>query len=122
MDCGGILLVQPESILSFELLGIDHLLARELNIPQSEAGLAPDHESNLAFQTMYEAGEVMVKTQQWLYQNARDILDESDEILSVKYELIYTLGVQMNVQFSPDRWAIIQVSSSSFILSYFGMK
>lgn len=50
----------------------------------------------------------MVQTQQWLYKNAQDILDESDEILSVRFELIYTLGIQQNIQFSPDRWSIIQ--------------
>lgn len=110
MACGGILLVQPESILSFELLGIDHLLARELGASQLEAGLDLETESLEKSQILYETGQVMVKTQQWLYQNSRDILDESDEILSVKYELIYTLGLQTNVQFGPDRWVIIQVS------------
>ncbi|KAL5318845.1 hypothetical protein ACEPPN_013912 [Leptodophora sp. 'Broadleaf-Isolate-01'] len=108
MACGGILLVQPESILSFELLGIDHLLARELGASQLEAGLDLETESLEKSQILYETGQVMVKTQQWLYQNSRDILDESDEILSVKYELIYTLGLQTNVQFGPDRWVIIQ--------------
>ncbi|TVY37088.1 hypothetical protein LSUB1_G005891 [Lachnellula subtilissima] len=93
MACGGILLVQPESLLSFELLGIDHLLSQELN---------PEEPS------MYEIGKVMVQTQQWLYEHARDILDESDEILSVRFELIHTLGIQQNIQFSPDRWSIIQ--------------
>jgi hypothetical protein len=50
----------------------------------------------------------MVQTQQWLYRHARDILDESDEILSVRFELIYTLGIQQNIEFGPDRWLIIQ--------------
>ncbi|TVY17756.1 hypothetical protein LARI1_G004515 [Lachnellula arida] len=107
MACGGILLVQPESLLSFELLGIDHLLCQELN---PEVNLAPSNSSPKKYQepSMYEIGKVMVQTQQWLYQHARDILDESDEILSVRFELIYTLGIQQNIQFSPDRWSIIQ--------------
>ncbi|KAE8440618.1 hypothetical protein EG329_007020 [Mollisiaceae sp. DMI_Dod_QoI] len=107
MACGGILLVQPESLLSFELLGIDHLLSREFS---PAADLAPSNNSPEDPQEfpMYEVGKVMVQTQQWLYQNSRDILDESDEILSVRFELIYTLGIQQNVQFSPDRWSIIQ--------------
>ncbi|KAL2069540.1 hypothetical protein VTL71DRAFT_14219 [Oculimacula yallundae] len=113
MACGGILLVQPESILSFELLGIDHVLSRELNNPLPEEGFAIVDDPHEEMQ-MYKAGKIMVKTQQWLYKNARDILDESDEILSVKYELIYTLGVQMNVQFSPDRRVIIQRVLSIF--------
>lgn len=107
MACGGILLVQPESLLSFELLGLDHLLYQELN---PEVNLAPSNSSPKKSQepSMYEIGKVMVQTQQWLYQHARDILDESDEILSVRFELIYTLGIQQNIQFSPDRWSIIQ--------------
>ncbi|CZS94751.1 uncharacterized protein RAG0_04617 [Rhynchosporium agropyri] len=103
MACGGVLLVQPESILSFELLGIDYVLARELGTPLPEAGITPDSNAHDDLQISYKTGKVMVKTQQWLYENTRDILDESDEILSVKYELIYTLGVQNNVQFGPDR-------------------
>lgn len=110
MACGGILLVQPESLLSFELLGIDHLLSRELNPPGPEVNLALSKNSTETSQepSMYEIGKVMVQTQQWLYQHARDILDESDEILSVRFELIYTLGIQQNIQFRPDRWSIIQ--------------
>jgi hypothetical protein len=110
MACGGILLVQPESLLSFELLGIDHLLSQELNPPEPEVNLAPSNNPPETSQEapMYEIGKVMVQTQQWLYQHARDILDESDEILSVRFELIYTLGIQQNIQLSPDRWLIIQ--------------
>ncbi|KAL5320169.1 hypothetical protein ACEPPN_010970 [Leptodophora sp. 'Broadleaf-Isolate-01'] len=81
---GAILLIQPEHILSFELLGLERLSA------------------NL------EVGKIMVETQHWLQMNSRDILDESDEILSVKFELIYTMGTQRAIEFSPDRWTIIQ--------------
>jgi hypothetical protein len=106
---GGILLVQPESLLSFELLGIDHLLSRELNPPEPEENLAPSNKSpEKSQESPYEIGKVMVRTQQWLYRHARDILDESDEILSVRFELIYTLGIQQNIEFGPDRWLIIQ--------------
>lgn len=107
MACGGILLVQPESLLSFELLGIDYLLSRELS---REDNVASGHDATVIApeESMYEIGKVMVQTQQWLYHNVRDILDESDEILSVRFELIYTLGIQQNIEFSPDRWTVIQ--------------
>jgi hypothetical protein len=112
MKNGGVLLVQPENLLSFELLGIDYLLSRELNTthPDPELTLVPKNNSSDKpnNHSSYEIGKVMIQTQQWLYRNARDILDESDEILSVKFELIYTLGIQQNIQFSPDRWLIIQ--------------
>ncbi|TAQ90964.1 hypothetical protein B7494_g730 [Chlorociboria aeruginascens] len=85
MQTGGILLVQPEHLLSFELLGLDHMLAGRSIV-----------------------GKVMIDTQTWLHKHSRDILDESDEILNVKFELVYTVGLQANIQFAPDRWVIIQ--------------
>ncbi|KIN03188.1 hypothetical protein OIDMADRAFT_120170 [Oidiodendron maius Zn] len=85
MRTGGILLMQPEHILSFELMGFEKLLSDNL-----------------------ELGATLIRTQEWLEANSRDIIDESDEILSVKYELIYTMGMQQATEFSPDRWNIIQ--------------
>ncbi|KAK2793814.1 hypothetical protein FQN51_001032 [Onygenales sp. PD_10] len=85
MANGGILLVQPEHILSFELLGLDKLLSGEI-----------------------ELGNTLIKTQRWLDHHSRDILDESDEVLSVDFELIYTMGTQQAIEFSPTRWIIIQ--------------
>jgi hypothetical protein len=85
MRVGGILLIQPEHILSFELMGFEQVLFGKS-----------------------ELGNIMIRTQDWLRVNSRDILDESDEILSVRFELIYTMGMQRAVEFSPDRWAIIQ--------------
>lgn len=85
MDTGGILLVQPEHLLSMELMGPDRLLADDTVL-----------------------GSKLFKIQQWLEENSRDILDESDEILSVRFELIYTMGTQRAVEFSPNRWGIIE--------------
>lgn len=85
MDTGGILLIQPEHVLSFELMGLERLASGSS-----------------------ELGNIMIQTQAWLQAKSRDILDESDEILSVRFELIYTMGMQRAIEFSPDRWAIIQ--------------
>ena len=81
----GILLVQPEHLLSFELMGLEHVLS-------GDSGL----------------GNNLTETQRWLEGVSRDILDESDEILSVRFELIYTMGMQSMVEFAPDRWTIIE--------------
>jgi hypothetical protein len=81
----GVLLVQPEHILSFDLMGIDQLLLGNTDV-----------------------GNDLIKTQRWLNSFSRDILDESDEILSVRFELIYTMGTQTDLEFSPERWQIIQ--------------
>ena len=85
MRTGGILLVQPEHLLSFELMGLERLLSGES-----------------------ELGNALIETQRWLDEKSRDILDESDEILSVRFELIYTMGTQRAIEFSPDRWTIIE--------------
>lgn len=85
MQTRGILVMQPEHILSFELMGFEKLLSDNL-----------------------ELGTALITTQEWLTANSRDVIDESDEILSVKYELIYTMGIQQATEFSPDRWIIIQ--------------
>jgi hypothetical protein len=50
----------------------------------------------------------LLKTQRWLESRSRDILDESDEILHVRYQLVYTVGHQQPVDHHPDRWGIIQ--------------
>ena len=83
---GGILLCQPEHILSFQLMGL-HLLCNAKDIAKA----AP-----------------FLEAQSWLDDKARDILDESDEILSVRYQLIYTLGAPAPLQSQPDRWQLIQ--------------
>jgi hypothetical protein len=80
----GILLVQPEHLLSFKLMGIEEL-----------------HATN-SFATR------LVEAQYWLERNTRDILDESDEILSVRYQLIYAMGIQQPLEDHPDRWTTVQ--------------
>ncbi|KAJ4147181.1 hypothetical protein LMH87_001721 [Akanthomyces muscarius] len=40
--------------------------------------------------------------------SSRDIVDESDENFSVKFELTYTLGKQQALEHSPYRWIIVQ--------------
>ena len=84
MSSGGVLLTQPEHLLSFELMGPERLLSS-----------AP------------EVGRTMIETQRWLDNCTRDILDESDEILSVKFELCYTMGSQALIEYGPHRWIAI---------------
>ena len=82
---GSILLLQPEHLLSFELMGLEQCLSNNSDVSR-----------------------VLTDTQSWLDGCSRDILDESDEILSVRFELIYTIGLQRAIEFSPDRWRLIQ--------------
>ncbi|KAG1763752.1 hypothetical protein EDD22DRAFT_1050038 [Suillus occidentalis] len=81
----GILVVQPDHILSFRLMAVDRQL-----LPQSEAA------------------EDILQTQLWLDTHTCDILDKSDEILHVRYQLVYTVGFQRSLQGHPDRWTTTQ--------------
>jgi hypothetical protein len=83
---GGILLSQPEHLLSFQLMGL-----------YSFCGSGDNEETRL-----------LLDAKQWLDEKARDILDESDEILSVKYQLIYTIGTSRPMEGQPERWNVLQ--------------
>lgn len=85
MQTGGVLLVQPEHILSFKLMGLECLIT--------------DKES---------VGRSLLLTQHFFETSSRDIVDESDENFSVKFELVYTMGTQRPIEHSPERWVVIQ--------------
>lgn len=76
----GIMLMQPEQILSFKLMGLESLISGKNDI-----------------------GRCLLQTQYMFDKYSRDIVDESDENFSVKFELIYPLGVQGPVDFAPSR-------------------
>jgi hypothetical protein len=90
---GGVLVAQPEHILSQKLMHIDFLLMPHGDGEQPEKRLVA-----------YKLGEL----QDWLADKSRDVLDESDELLHVRYQLVYTAGQQMPVDDHPNRWVIIQ--------------
>ncbi|ETW75526.1 hypothetical protein HETIRDRAFT_423187 [Heterobasidion irregulare TC 32-1] len=54
------------------------------------------------------AAQALIDTQNWLHTNSRDLLDESDELLHIRYQLIYTMGQQKPLENHPDRWTTIQ--------------
>jgi hypothetical protein len=87
---GGILVVQPEHILSLKLMHIDILLT--------------SHRSPEKRWIARELGLL----QDWIAKVAHDVLDENDEILHVRYQLVYTTGEQMPVDDHPNRWITIQ--------------
>jgi hypothetical protein len=82
---GGILVVQPDHLLSFKLMSVEKQLG-ENNVVSDE----------------------LLKLQRWLHSHVRDILDESDEILHVRYQLLYTMGCQNDLEGSPERWTTTQ--------------
>ena len=86
MEAGGILLCQPEHILSFRLKAFE----------------------TLSVSPASSLSQSLLITQRWLEENARDILDESDEILSPRYQLVYTMGTQHPPDGGPTRWKLAQ--------------
>ena len=87
---GGVLVVQPEHILSQKLMNVDYILTSHGN----------DERRSVA--------QELVVLQHWLAKFSRDVLDESDELLHVRYQLVYTTGEQMPVDDHPNRWTTIQ--------------
>jgi Protein of unknown function (DUF3638) len=85
---GGVLVTQPEHILSQKLMCIDTLLASHGDCEK--------------------LSQELKALQDWLAEVSRDVLDESDEILHVRYQLVYTAGEQMPVEDHPNRWSTTQ--------------
>ncbi|KAK1673137.1 hypothetical protein BDP55DRAFT_634371 [Colletotrichum godetiae] len=84
MDVGGVLLVQPEHILSFKLMAIETAIAGNVSVSR-----------------------MLASSKDFLDRFTRDIVDESDENFNVKFELVYTMGTQRPVEHSPERWMCI---------------
>jgi hypothetical protein len=91
---GGVLVVQPEHILSQKLMHIDFLLMSDGNAEK------------------YSVAHELKVLQDWVTKVSRDVLDESDELLHVRYQLVYTAGEQMPVDDHPNRWTTIQQAFS----------
>ncbi|KAF4985920.1 hypothetical protein F66182_16880, partial [Fusarium sp. NRRL 66182] len=85
MKTGGILLVQPEHILSLRLMCLESFIVGKTEI-----------------------GRSIFRTLRLFRNSSRDVVDESDENFSVKFELIYTMGTQQPLEFSPERWIVVQ--------------
>lgn len=85
MASGGILLIQPEDVLSFKLMGIECLLTGR-----------------------HDVAKILLRGQAFLDEHSIDIIDEVDEQLSVRSEVVYTMGCQKVVEFSPDRAVVHQ--------------
>jgi hypothetical protein len=85
MQQGGVMLVQPEHILSLKLMCLESFIVGKSAL-----------------------GHSLLQTLQFFDTCSRDVVDESDENFNVKFELIYTMGTQRPVELSPQRWNLIQ--------------
>ncbi|KAF8434504.1 hypothetical protein L210DRAFT_3649011 [Boletus edulis BED1] len=137
----GILLAQPEHVVSLKLMGVEeqiregefttNLLTQDqkstfkhvtaaLSLSSGDSHVnsmfrllkqSPSGSSVLEHNDAHGASgnaSEWLKLQKWLYSHARDILDESDEILHARFQLVYTMGPQQHIDGYPDRWTITQ--------------
>ncbi|KZV61296.1 hypothetical protein PENSPDRAFT_693529 [Peniophora sp. CONT] len=85
----GVIIAQPEHILSFRLTSHDLLV------------------SATSAEQIALANSVWT-LQEWVTNHSRDVLDESDELLHARYQLLYTVGQPKPVDDHPHRWTTIQ--------------
>ncbi|OMJ86951.1 hypothetical protein SteCoe_11424 [Stentor coeruleus] len=81
----GVILTVPEHMLSFELKSIEKCKDKTISL-----------------------GKLLVETTEWLDDNTRDILDESDELLNSKFQLVYSIGRQLSLNGGNLRWEVAQ--------------
>ena len=108
MEERGVLVVQPEHVLSLKLVSVEKQFQ---NYPVGPALLTLQHWRH--FLSRYKArddqvGPALLELQRWLHSRSRDILDESDEILHVRYQLVYAVGNQQHMDGFPERWTTTQ--------------
>lgn len=88
----GVILTLPEYRLSFQLKIYESIY---LQVKQ--------HENR-----NFESAKNVLDMFNWTNANVRTILDESDAILHVKYQLIYPIGEQMKPDGDSQRWTVVQ--------------
>ena len=81
----GVMVVQPDHVLSLKLVTMEKQLSADTHVALP-----------------------LLTLQKWLHSFALDILDESDEIFHVRYQLVYTIGLQQHTEGFPERWTTTQ--------------
>lgn len=88
----GVILTLPEYRLSFQLKIYESIYHQ----------LKQDENRN------FDSAKNVLDMFNWTNANVRTILDESDAILHVKYQLIYPIGKQMKPDGDSQRWTVVQ--------------
>ena len=86
------------------------LLRQSLNHSSKKGAAQADHLDEPWRNThgIWSSASKWVSLHKWIDSHTRDILDESDEILHSRFQLIYTIGLQQHMDGYPDRWTITQ--------------
>ena len=85
-------------------------LSQSSNQPRRKGTAQADHQNghNVDGHGKCQCASKWVHLQKWIDSHTQDILDESDEILHSRFQLIYTISLQQHMDGYPDRWTITQ--------------
>ncbi|KAF2104829.1 hypothetical protein NA57DRAFT_30565 [Rhizodiscina lignyota] len=95
----GAIIGLPEHLLSFMLSGLQRLADGRVN-----------------------EARTLIGVESWMRRWARDVLDESDHILSARTQLIYPSGSQKTLDGHPHRWETVQSLLGLVAGHYFNLK
>ena len=76
--------------------------------PESTEELAKNENADTYETPRTKQAETLLELQMFFDTYARDILDESDDVLRPKFQLVYVIGERHPFEGSPDRWLVIQ--------------
>ncbi|KAF8137291.1 hypothetical protein EV363DRAFT_1394838 [Boletus edulis] len=110
-DERAIIVMQPEAVLSLKLANVENqLLENGVGINTAPSIPKQGFENVLHVQMDWSSESVreLMEIQRVLETHARDILDESDDVLRPQFQLIYATGHQHPFEGSPGRWVIVQ--------------
>ncbi|KAF8443938.1 hypothetical protein L210DRAFT_3643514 [Boletus edulis BED1] len=123
----GIVLLQPEHVASLKLMAVEQQIC-ESNF-MADLSMKHQHSMYKYMKAVFSLQSVQIvrrdrhdrnahgasdavskwlSLQKWLYSHARDILDENDQILHTRFQLVYTVGNPQHMDGYPDRWTITQ--------------
>ncbi|KAF2836054.1 hypothetical protein M501DRAFT_1026273 [Patellaria atrata CBS 101060] len=100
--------VSPALLTRLECLYRESIKERAVHVTLPEYMLSFRLSGREKLQTRPALGGQLIRIDEWLRRNTRDVMDESDEILDPRYQLVYTVGTQQPIDGHAERWTICQ--------------
>ena len=103
-------MIEPQLPRESHVTNILRLLSQSFESSSQKDNTHWQADHNLTGDTYGASGSASkwLSLQKWLHSHARDIVDESDEVLHARFQLVYTIGPQQHMDGYPDRWTITQ--------------
>ena len=98
-----------QNLLTFQTLLNKCMRSKHIVLTKPEYCLSLKLRSiELCQQATSPDGQLLLDIHSFYQQHARDLMDESDEILSVKYQLVYSVGITSTLDGGELRWQVSQ--------------